>query len=284
MRIEDVAVDSELEEFLPPLSDHEFSLLKDNIQKHGFSDPIVIWLGRCVIVDGHNRYRIWQQLGSDLDNCPDIVERRFADRHEAMEWMFTRQSARRNWTAAQKAMSVLAMKSSISEKAKRNQKGAGGDKKSEKQREKSLLPNSAKAIDTRAELAKLAGVGRDVIAKVEKVLANGKEETKRKMKSGELSANAAYKETVVKNPGKPDEKEVFGKNFNPEDFDPEMNRNPKNGKATKFKEEVINKSMRELVQAIARRRLEISGGDEGYAMVRSALDSLAKGLEKWRLS
>lgn len=55
---------------------------------------------------------------------------------------------------------ALALKSIIAEKAKENIKAATGGKKS------LILQNSAKSIDTREELAKIAGVSHDTILRV----------------------------------------------------------------------------------------------------------------------
>jgi 16S rRNA G966 N2-methylase RsmD len=67
------------------------------------------------------------------------------------------------------------------------------------------LQISAKAIDTRKELSKVASVSHDTIAKVKKIQEKAPEEVKAKLRTGEVSINAAYKE--IKKEEKKAEKE-----------------------------------------------------------------------------
>ena len=57
--------------------------------------------------------------------------------------------------------------------------------------------NSSKpiSVDTRKEIAEIAGVSEDTVRKTEAVLKHGKKSTKKKMLDGEISANEAFKET-----------------------------------------------------------------------------------------
>lgn len=217
LSITDVAIDPELESFLPPLSAEERNELKAQIERDGFTDPIIVWQHHGYVIDGHNRYRIWQELGSDPDHAPDIMEKKFSDKAAVMEWMFKRQSGRRNWTAAQKAIVALKMKPAIEEKAAQNREERGGRPPKEntpKTKGKKLPQNSAavsEKIETRKELAKIAGVSHDTISKVERVLEEAPPEIKQAMAAGEMSANAAYK--AVKN------RPSAGASFKPEEFD-----------------------------------------------------------------
>ena len=54
MDLEDLKIDSEFEAEIPPLTEDEFDLLKQNILSEGrLLSPLIIWNG--TIVDGHNR-------------------------------------------------------------------------------------------------------------------------------------------------------------------------------------------------------------------------------------
>jgi transcriptional regulator with XRE-family HTH domain len=80
------------------------------------------------------------------------------------------QLARRNLTDAERGRIALKLKESTSARARENQSLAGGDKKSEDA--KSLPQNFANPIlpmETRKELAKIAGVSHTTLAKIEKV-------------------------------------------------------------------------------------------------------------------
>jgi 16S rRNA G966 N2-methylase RsmD len=82
---------------------------------------------------------------------------------------------------------ALQLESVFREKAKENQRGGQGGV---------LLPlKSAEAnIETRKELAKIANVGHDTIAKVKKIEEVATPEVKAKLSSGEVSINQAYQE------------------------------------------------------------------------------------------
>lgn len=174
LSIADITIDAEFEALLPPLSEQENLELMRLIDAEGFREPVTVWLGHGLIVDGHNRYRIWRDLyRDDEDRCPDVVERHFADRDAVKEWIIRNQLARRNLTDAQRVQVALELKPFIEAKARAKQR-AGGEHK--------VPLNSAEPpIETRAEIAKRACVSTDTVRKVEAVLAKGDDETKAAM-------------------------------------------------------------------------------------------------------
>lgn len=97
MEIEDVIIDDEFRTLLDPLED--LSRLRNKILLEGWSDePITVWLNHRILLDGHNRYRLWQEqqeAGDDL-GAPPIRELPFADREKAKFWIVNNQLARRN--------------------------------------------------------------------------------------------------------------------------------------------------------------------------------------------
>lgn len=211
LRIQDLGIDRELQSFLPALTKEEERELRESVERDGFTDPIITWLGHAVVVDGHHRLKLWKERGADPDTAPDIVERRFADKAAVMLWMMQKQFARRNLTPAQRAAIALRMKPALRERAKVAQSAGGGDKTGEaaKQAEKALVPHSAQQPRTppvREQIAAVAHVSHDTVAKVETVLSNGSAKTKREMLAGTKSANAAFKETRKSQ-------------FNPSDFE-----------------------------------------------------------------
>lgn len=205
MRIQDVTVDPDLENFLPKISADEAAELERMISEDGWTEPIIVWMHHGDIVDGHHRFRIWEKLGKDPDNCPDIIEKAFPDKYSVKAWMFRRQNARRNMTPAQRAEVALKMKPEIAEKAAERKGGRPAKKPVT-----TLSPVSEKT-KTRKEVAKLADVSEGTVAKVETVLARGTPEVKAAMSAGEMSASKAYQETV----GKPS----HGTSFDPSEWD-----------------------------------------------------------------
>ena len=99
------------------------------------------------------------------------------------------QLARRNLSTQDRVKLALLLKPSIEEKAKEKQREAGG----------AVPQKSAKAlIDTREEIAHLAGVSHDTVRKSETIEKEASPEIKEAVRKGEMSVNKAYRET--KNP------------------------------------------------------------------------------------
>ena len=73
------------------VSDQE---LRDSIQEHGCVYPLVIWKEEGVLVDGHRRNAICQELGL----VPVLVYKSFDSEESAVEWAKSQQGHRRNLT------------------------------------------------------------------------------------------------------------------------------------------------------------------------------------------
>ena len=160
----------------PPLSLVEYSQLEKNIIADGCREPLVVF--NNTLVDGHNRYEICTK--HDLPFS--ILDKEFADSGAAKLWMIRNQFGRRNLSSFQRASLALEMKPMLAEIAKDNQTLSSGAGVKGLHKSANLNP-----IDTRKELAKEAGVSHDTISKVEKILAFADDETKQKLKNGELT-------------------------------------------------------------------------------------------------
>lgn len=88
----ELTIDPEFAALIPPLAPEEREQLERNILADGCRDPLTAWGG--VIVDGHNRYEICTRHGIPFDT----IQKDFADRDEAMDWMDANQLGRRNLT------------------------------------------------------------------------------------------------------------------------------------------------------------------------------------------
>jgi hypothetical protein len=85
-----VTIDAEFKALIPPLTDEELAALEQSILAEGCRDALVTWNG--TLIDGHNRYEICSR-----HNLPfTTVEKEFASRDEAMDWMDANQLGRRN--------------------------------------------------------------------------------------------------------------------------------------------------------------------------------------------
>lgn len=172
-----ITIDNEFSGLIPPLSDEEFNQLEQNCVSEGIRDALVTWNG--VLVDGHNRYRIAQKHQLDFQT----KEIEFKDRDDAKLWILKNQLGRRNLLPYVRAQLALKLKPIIAEKAKEKQSEGGG----------AVRQKSDKAvIDTKKELASIAGVSHDTIHKVEAIEKSDNQFVKDRVKTGDMSINKAY--------------------------------------------------------------------------------------------
>lgn len=175
-------IDHEFKNLIPPLTAEEYAQLEQNILDYGIRDSLVVTAlpgeSDVVLIDGHNRFEIAQKH----DLAYNVRRLDFKDRDAIKEWIIKNQLGRRNIPAYVRAELALKLKPVIAEKAKENQKAAGG----------AVPQKSAKAVDTREELAKAAGVSHDTIHKVEKIQQKAPEAIKEKLRTGEMSINQVY--------------------------------------------------------------------------------------------
>jgi DNA modification methylase len=175
----------ELESLIPPLSNEEFKQLERNILEEGIREPLITWNG--ILIDGHNRYRIAQEHDINYET----LEKEFDNIFLVKVWMIYNQFGRRNLSNYWKSVLALELEDVFREKAKENLVLSGGNKKSGLQI--SVNPITDK-INTQKEIAKIANVSHDTIAKVKKIQSNATPEVKEKLNTGQMSINEAYKE------------------------------------------------------------------------------------------
>jgi N6-adenosine-specific RNA methylase IME4/transcriptional regulator with XRE-family HTH domain len=132
------------------------------------------------LLDGHNRYEICTRLGLQFE----VVEASGVEtRDDAKLWIVRNQLGRRNISDFVRAELALVAKPLIEARAKANQKGGQGGVL--------LSQNLAEAIDTRAELAALAGVSHTNISKVERIKESAAPELLDAVRAGDVSINTA---------------------------------------------------------------------------------------------
>jgi hypothetical protein len=199
MRIEDVSIDEHLSQMLPKQQKSERDELVASVLREGFTDEIVVWLGRGVLVDGHNRYSIWRnELGADAAKAPSIREKSFANISEAKEYMLRLQLARRNLTDPMRVLVAQRLASVLKARADENRK-AGGQKGGLSK----PYVNSHKAtitpVDVNEEVAEISGVGQQTVSRINVVMSEADDDTKQAMLDAKISVKKAY-ETVRPKP------------------------------------------------------------------------------------
>ena len=90
-----IKIDKQFETIIPPLTDDEFSRLKESVLKEGVRDNLTVW--NDTLVDGHNRYRIATE-----NNIPfETTSISFDSREHALNWIISNQLGRRNLNSSQ---------------------------------------------------------------------------------------------------------------------------------------------------------------------------------------
>jgi N6-adenosine-specific RNA methylase IME4 len=223
-------IDPEFKALIPPLAPEELAQLEANILRDGCRDPLVVWplpeyiedgvvLAKyedieilaygdedpvygwrlnvpedyddddtlfegdwpCILIDGHNRHAICTRY-----NLPfEAVEMEFVDRSHAKEWIIRNQFGRRNLLPYIRTKLALELEETIAARAAGKEK----ERKTTFQKsEKSNLP----PVNATKELAAIAGVSHDTVAKVKKIEAKAAPEIKEKLATGEISINQAH--------------------------------------------------------------------------------------------
>jgi ParB-like chromosome segregation protein Spo0J len=87
-------IDTDFQALLPKLDEKEQEHLEKSIKADGVNHPIILWKGKNIIVDGHNRYAIASKLKINFPT----VERAFKTKQEVKDYIMMNQLARRNLT------------------------------------------------------------------------------------------------------------------------------------------------------------------------------------------
>ena len=172
-------IDVEFKGVIPAPSKEEYEGLEQSIIKEGCRDALITWQG--ILIDGHNRYEICTKHGIEYAT----IEKQFKDRDAVIEWIITNQFGRRNLSLYNRSLLALQLKPIFEQRAKENLVTHTADGYQG-------LEKSTKAVNTREELAKIAGVSDNTIARVEKIERLATPETKAQIKSGDISINQAY--------------------------------------------------------------------------------------------
>lgn len=93
-------IDAEFENYLPALPREKFEQLEKLIISEGCREPLVIWAGEDILLDGHNRYKICLR-----NKIPfQTVKKEFDTEDDAKLWMIMTQASRRNWTEEEETL------------------------------------------------------------------------------------------------------------------------------------------------------------------------------------
>ena len=181
-KVYDLQINETLAHVMPPLQETELMLLRQSLFSEGCRDPLVVW--DRTIIDGHNRYRICRENSIPFS----YVEMSFPDEAAARRWIIRNQLARRNVPDYVRCEMILPLEEELKAEAKKRQ----GQRNDLKSNFPPTLAESNEQSDSRDLLATMAGVSHGTLGKAKKISAEADEETKNKLRSGEISINKAY--------------------------------------------------------------------------------------------
>ncbi len=191
--LHEFAIDDEFESLILPLTDGEYQLLKASIEANGCLDPVIVWQEEQILLDGHNRVEICDELETQFD----VREMSFESRAAAKEWVILHQLGRRNLPVYHRCELALALEPSIRARAKANQSVAGGSGGlSPSLGGEKLSPTLGKALDTERELARLACVSHGTMHKVIHIRPRIDDKTREQLRARppEKTVNGVYKQ------------------------------------------------------------------------------------------
>ena len=176
-----IRIDPEFSQLIQPPTPEEYERLRRNLLRDkGARDPLVLWGN--ILLDGHTRYEICRR-----HNLPfKTIQQKCASREAARFFIIRNQLGRRNLQQFTRVELALGMEKALAEQAKARQRRGGRQK---------VPQSSAEPLrdrETREQLAKLAQVSRDTVAKVKLIAARGSNRLKRQLRGGEVSINKAY--------------------------------------------------------------------------------------------
>jgi hypothetical protein len=146
----------------------------------------VLWKEHAVLLDGHNRYEICQELGKPFS----VWEMEFADKDRAMLWVISNQLGRRNFSDIQ-FDNMVGMEYKLQKKIGRG----GGDRRSKEANQRSQNDTIDRPERTRDRIAQEHGISPQKVVRaaylhnsLEKIREIDSESAK-KLESGEIKAS-----------------------------------------------------------------------------------------------
>lgn len=203
--IDGLATIWELKSYLPFTEENLFENIKEDIKKNGQNDPILYITtpnGQKLVVDGHTRLVALISLKKKQIYTKELKET-FDSLDEIKLWMTKNQLGRRNLSTLEKVKLAYNLKPTIQRLAKENLSKAG------KANSKNIGEANTEEIikiDTYAEIAKIAGVGKTTIVKYSQILAKASEPIKDQLNNGSITIGKAHaslktEETTIENSG-----------------------------------------------------------------------------------
>lgn len=191
LTLSDIKINTDFENLIPKQTVEQFKQLEENILKEKRArNPLVVWKGHDLLVDGHHRLRI---LKAHPELGWTFVEQEFSDEDEVKEWIIKNALGTRNLTEVQFKLLLAELYKMRKKKHGETQKRDSGGKYRSTQNGN----NGEKPKRVSEQLAEEMGVAKntviraeqfaDSVAAAEKVIPGITE----RIESGELKAQKA---------------------------------------------------------------------------------------------
>jgi|GEM_PF-2651395 len=179
----DITILSELELYIRKQKPEELEQFKASIREEGIRDALVVAVlaGKNVLIDGHHRFRVGKEVGI-IDFPTKQLD--FETLEDIKVWMLKNQLGRRNLTDAERIHIATELTNFLTEKAKENQQSGV----------RLNLAKGEKAVNTNAEIAKLANVSRANVTKFNKLKKEASPEELEQVIVGKKSIHKAHSE------------------------------------------------------------------------------------------
>lgn len=176
-----ITINPQLRDYIDPLTQHEYLALERSLLKEGCRDALVLW--EETLIDGHNRYTICQKHGIPFQTKQND---QFKSIEDVMLWMIDNHLARRSVSSFQRGVLALRKKDIINTRRK--------DKSSQEkaqEAELALKDPDPVPVETREEIAKVAGLSKPAVAQIEKIRKAATPELVEAVRAGTISINTA---------------------------------------------------------------------------------------------
>jgi ParB-like chromosome segregation protein Spo0J len=246
-----LVVDPSFQSLIRPLTASELAALTEDILLHGLRDPLAVWKGKNIILDGHHRYEICQKHGRSYQT----VELEFSDEIEAKIWMLKNQRGRRNMNESQRAMAAVTLESLYSEQAKERM-GVRTDLG------QNLDPSEAGRSAEKA--AREMGVSHQTVSFAKKVTTSGIPELKQMVEANKIAVSTASK---VADLAEEKQKNVCSK------IEAKAAKKVEDGKNSS---RVTSSEVEQIIENLNRTKPKVKTTDQNIAMVEQRLKSTVK--------
>ena len=205
--LDDMVTIWELKSYLPFADSDLFDTLKEDIRKNGLNDPILYITtpnGQKLVLEGHTRIMALKSLNKREVPSKELKET-FNNLDEIKLWMVRHQLGKRNLTIAERLQLAFLSKPTIENLAKENLSKGGKAYSKVGIKETDV---EIKKVDTYAEIAKIANVGRTTVIKYSKILSTGSQSVIDSVNKGAVAIGSAHTslKNKIKTPKKEDKK------------------------------------------------------------------------------